>query len=183
MGVFQEGKFELLALMETKLKEASWCEVNSIIAGGQEMERVRVIIMLNDVWQSAVTNFGCVNSKSSRLNLKFSRDKVCVVVGYGLNDGDGEEMYRFWNDIGKDLDRVGNGYRVCILGELNGWIGDRTKAGITGASGVPGENANGRGVVEFFAAERGLPVDNTCVKQRGLYKYTKVASCQDGVEL
>ena len=44
MDVFREGKFELLALTETKLKgkgEVSWCGVNGIIAGVQEMERPR----------------------------------------------------------------------------------------------------------------------------------------------
>ena len=29
---------------------------------------------------------------------------------------------------------------LCIMGDLNGWIGDRTKAAITGAFGVAGEN-------------------------------------------
>ena len=38
----------------------------------------------------------------------------------------------------------------CILGDLNGWIGDRMRAGITGAFGVPGENNNVRRVVEFL---------------------------------
>ena len=44
-----------------------------------------------------------------------------------------------------------------MLGDLNGWIGDRMRASITGAFGVPGENKNGRRVVEF-CAERGLCV-------------------------
>ena len=46
---------------------------------------------------------------------------------------------------------------MCILGDLNGWIGDRTKAGITGAFGVSEENDNGRRLVEFWA-EKGLCV-------------------------
>ena len=50
------------------------------------------------------------------------------------NEGDGEER---------------DGYRLCILGDLNRRIGERTIAGITGAFGAPGENANGRRVVEF----------------------------------
>ena len=41
------------------------------------------------------------------------------------------------NDMDRTLDSVGNRYRLCILGDLNGWIGDRTRAGITGAFGVP----------------------------------------------
>ena len=41
VDIFKEGKFELLALTETKLKgegEVSWCGVNCI-SGVQEMER------------------------------------------------------------------------------------------------------------------------------------------------
>ena len=65
MDVFKEGKFELLALTEKKLKRkgaVSWCGVNDIIAGVQEMERARegVAILLNGVWHSAVVDFGCV---------------------------------------------------------------------------------------------------------------------------
>ena len=51
-----------------------------------------------------------------------------MVVGYGPNEGDGEER-----------DSVRNGYRLCILRDLNGWIGDRTRVGIIGAFRVPGE--------------------------------------------
>ena len=51
----------------------------------------------------------------------------------------------------KILDRAGNGYRLCILGDLNGWIRDVTRTGITSGFGVPGENDNARRGVEFFA--------------------------------
>ena len=34
------------------------------------------------------------------------------------------------NDMDMTLDSLGNGYRLCILGDLNVWIGDRTRAGI-----------------------------------------------------
>ena len=48
----------------------------------------------------------------------------------------------------RTLDSVGNGYRLCILEDLNGWIGDSSRAGITGDFGVPGDNDNdGRVVV------------------------------------
>ena len=68
-----------------------------------------------------------------------------MVVRYGLNEGDGEER-----GSEMTLDSVGNGYRLYILGDLNGWIGDRTRAGITGAFKIPEENDNGRRVVEFY---------------------------------
>ena len=69
----------------------------------------------------------------------------------------------------RTLDSVGNGYRLCNLGDLNGWIGDRTIAGINGASGVPGENDNGRIVLEF-CEERGLCVGNIYFKHISLHK-------------
>ena len=65
------------------------------------------------------------------IKFKFSRVKVCEVVGYGLNEGIGEERERFWNDMDRTVDRVGNGYRLCVLGDLNEWIGDRVRADIT----------------------------------------------------
>ena len=54
------------------------------------------------------------------------------------------------------------------------------RASITGAFGVPGENKNGR-VVEF-CAERGRCVGNTYFEYKSLYKYTRLARGQDGVE-
>ena len=62
MDIFKEGKFEVLALTETKLKgkgEVSWFGVNVIFAGVQEMERARegVAVPLNDVWHSAMVKY------------------------------------------------------------------------------------------------------------------------------
>ena len=74
MGLLKEevidifkGKFKFLPLMETKLKgtgEVSWYGVNCIIASVQVKERARkgVAILLNNVWQTAVVDFGCVSS-------------------------------------------------------------------------------------------------------------------------
>ena len=54
VDVFRKGKFELLALNEAKLKgngEVSWCGVNGIIAGVQEMEKAMEVVatLLTDV--------------------------------------------------------------------------------------------------------------------------------------
>ena len=86
------------------------------------------------------------------------------------------------NDMDRILDRVGNGYRLYILKELIRWIGDRMRAGITGAFGVTGENDNDRKVVEFYA-EKGPCVGNTYFKHRSLHKYTRVAGGQDGMDV
>ena len=104
------GKFELLALMETKLKwngEVSWCGVNGIIAGVQKEERARkgVDILLNDVWHSAVIDFGCVSSRIQWIKFKLLRVKICVVIGYSPNEADGGERDRFWNHKHRILDK------------------------------------------------------------------------------
>ena len=62
-----------------------------------------------------------------------------------------------WNDLGRTVDRVGNGYILYVLGILNGWIGD-----------------NGRRVVEF-STEKGLCVGKTYFEHKSLSKYTRVA--------
>ena len=85
------------------------------------------------------------------VKFRFSRANVCVVVGYSSSEGDVEKRDRFWNDMDRILDRVGNGYRSCILGDLNGWTGDRTRDSIIGAFGVSGGNDSGRRVVELCA--------------------------------
>ena len=45
------------------------------------------------------SDFGCVSSKILWIKFKFSRVKVCVVVGYGPSERDVEERDRFWNNI------------------------------------------------------------------------------------
>ena len=49
---------------------------------------------MNDVWHSEVVKYGCVSSRILWIKFKFSRVKVCVMVGYGPNEGDGEEIDR-----------------------------------------------------------------------------------------
>ena len=51
-------------------------------------------------------------------------------MGCGPSERDGKERDRFWNNMDRILDRVGNGCRLCALGDLNGWIGYRARAGI-----------------------------------------------------
>ena len=57
------------------------------------MKRARegVPALLNDVWHSAVVNYGCISFRILWIKFKFSGVKDCVVVGYGPNEGDGEE--------------------------------------------------------------------------------------------
>ena len=98
MNIFKKGKFELLTLTETKLKrkgEVSRSGVNVIFAGVHEIERARegVAVRLKNVWHSAMVKSGCVSSRILWIKFKFSRVKVCMGVGYGPNEGDGEERW------------------------------------------------------------------------------------------
>ena len=75
--------------------------------------------MLSDVCHNAVIDFGCVSFKILWIKFKFCKVKVCVVVRYRSSEGAREERDRFGNDMDRILDRVGNGYRFFILGNLN----------------------------------------------------------------
>ena len=100
VDIFEKGKFDLLALTETKLKgegEVSWVEVNGIISGVEEVKRARegVAVLLNNVWHSAVVKNGCVSPRILWIKFKFSKVKFCVVVVNGPNEAEGEERDRF----------------------------------------------------------------------------------------
>ena len=62
------------------------------------------------------------------------------MIGYGPNEGDGEERERLWNYYDRIMDRVGNGYILCVLRDLNGWNRNMVRASITSAFGVLGRN-------------------------------------------
>ena len=76
-------------------------------------------------------------------------------MAYDPTEGETEERERFLNELDRVLDRIGNGYKLCVLGDLNGWIGYRLRVGITSAFGVSGDNDNGRRVINF-CTERGF---------------------------
>ena len=50
-----------------------------------------VAVMLSDTWHSAVVKHGSVSPRILWIKFKVSRVKVCVVVGYGPNKGEGEK--------------------------------------------------------------------------------------------
>ena len=62
-----------------------------------------------------------------------------------------EERERVWNDLDMVADRVGIVYRLYVLRDLNGSIGDRLKGSISGGFGVPRDNGMGRRVRDFYA--------------------------------
>ena len=52
-----------------------------------------------------------------------------------------------------------------MLGNLKGWVGNRVRVGITGASGVPGENDNERRLVDFYTKRNCVCVIHTLIKR------------------
>ena len=49
-----------------------------------------------------------------------------------------EKRERFWNDLNRIVNIVGNEKRLHVL-YLSGWVGDRLRVGITGRFAVPRE--------------------------------------------
>ena len=43
-----------------------------------------------------------------------------MVLGYSPTERDAEERERFWNDLDRIVDRVGNEYKLYVVGYLNG---------------------------------------------------------------
>ena len=55
-----------------------------------------------------------------------------------------------WTDLeNRVVDRVGNGYRLRVVEDLNGWVGDKVWVVILDAFEMLGENANGRRTFDF----------------------------------
>ena len=36
----------------------------------------------------------------------------------------------FYSDFGRVLEREGTGYRLFVMGDMNGWLGDRVREGL-----------------------------------------------------
>ena len=92
-----------------------------------------------------------------------------------------QKLKRFWKNLDRVVNSANNGYRLCVLGDLNRWVGDRVWVGITRRFGGP-ENDNGRMVIDF-CAEKGISVNNTYFEHRSIHKYTRVARGKDEVEV
>ena len=58
-----------------------------------------------------------------------------------------------------------------MLGDLNGWVGDRLRVGINEDLGIPEEKDNGIRVINFDV-ERSLSVSSTLSTR--MHKYTKM---------
>ena len=106
------------------------------------------------------------------LSSSFQGLKNVVVVVYGTTKGDVGER-----DFGMICTglwiKVGNGYILCILEDMSGFVGGKVRLGITGGFGILEENDNGMRVIDF-CSERGLCVGNTCFKHKSLHDYTRV---------
>ena len=130
-------------------------------------------VSLNGEWDSAVIGFGCVSSRILWVKFRFSKVKVCVMVSVPPEE-EAEKKEKFWNEVDRVVDRVGNGHRLYVLG-------DGLRADLTDGFEVPGEKDNGKRLNDL-RVESGLCVGNTYFEQKSLHKYNSVARGQDGVE-
>ena len=56
----------------------------------------------------------------------------------GSSESDVEKRERFWNDLDRLVERVGNGCRFCVIGTLNGYVGDKVRVYIADTFGALG---------------------------------------------
>ena len=74
-GCLQKGRVSIACLDGDKI-ERKWRIImvwSNGITGVQEMERAKegVAVLLNDMWHSAVIDFGCVSSRILMIKFKF----------------------------------------------------------------------------------------------------------------
>ena len=92
--------------------------------------------------------------------------------------GVGEEMERFKNYLDKVLDRVGNGYTMCVLGGLIGW----TEIGLQWVELVHLEFKK-KMIMKEEWLNSVLKSGNKYFKQKSLHKYNRVARGQDKTQV
>ena len=63
---------------------------------------------MNDERYNATIFFGCVSSRILWVKFKFSRVKSCIVAVYSPNEEEVQQRKRFWNDLYRVVDTVGN---------------------------------------------------------------------------
>ena len=68
-----------------------------------------------------------VTSRIMGVSLKFEMIKGRVFVSYVIIEGDNQERERGWNNLKRVLDRVLNGYKLCVMGDLNRWVSYRVE--------------------------------------------------------
>ena len=78
-----------------------------------------MVVLLNGVYYSVVVEPWFVSSIILSFKSKFSRVMLCVAVEYDL-EGKNEKRKRFWDYLDRVLDRIGNEYRFCVMGDLSG---------------------------------------------------------------
>lgn len=78
----------------------------------------------------------------------------------------------FCNNLNDVLDGVSESFIIIVLSDLNVWIGDRKRNGITGSFGVVRKIGNGRKVIGF-CKKRGIRV-KYILEHKTIHKHMKV---------
>lgn len=79
----------------------------------------RVEVLISDFSHRLMVKCVRVNTRILMVKFKSEKVKLCVVV-YIPSDRDYEENETFQNDVKVDLDRESEGFRITMLGDLNG---------------------------------------------------------------
>ena len=178
--VCEDERLDVCGLSETKVKGESIWEwgqgwgVGSGVKEGRGREGVAIVV--SERAKRCVKGYGCVSSRVVWVRLKVGRERWAVVCVYApTNDCKADEREKFWVSVDECLEKFGANERVCLLGDMNGKVGEREDGRIVGKWGVGEQNENGvwlRRVCEG----KGLVVTNTWFKHRTVHKMTWVTS-------
>ena len=171
--MFKKGSLDILALSETNLKgvdDVEWEGVYGIksgVRGGRAKEGVAVL--MTDKWRRHLTAYECVNSRLVMVIFKIGGLKLAVVAAYAPCDNREDAVKdEFWGMLDTLLGTLGDTYKVFVLGDMNGKVGNRVVNDVIGCQGVPGENDNGNRMKEL-CQENGLCIANTYFRHKDIH--------------
>ena len=148
---FKEGHLGILGLCETKLKGKGrdiWDGVKVIKSGVEDgVAREGVAMLLNEKWNSCLVSEKYVSSRIMYGKFKMGGVKLAVIVAYAPCGEEGKD--EFWRSLRNEYDSISVDYKKLVVGDLNGWVGNTMIEGIVGKFGVPGQNINGRAIIDF----------------------------------
>ena len=130
--VMKEKGFDVLALTETKLKgkgEISFGMYKGIYAGVNERVRARegVAIVMKDMWWSCVKGSGNIGARIAWVRLRVRREYWVFICAYAPVVGTNErERESFWESLSECVGKFDNGDHICLLGDLNARVGNRS---------------------------------------------------------
>lgn len=98
---------------------------------------------MNEKWFEKMSDYKCVNATLLVAKLKRDGIRLSVMVVYApYNDRDEGIKDAFRRKLERAIKNIDLRKKMCLMGYLNVWVGDRVQEEVTDGYGVPGINDN-----------------------------------------